>query len=548
MPSYTKDQSIALFKDYERMLQARTTTETTWQGLANLMRPLRVDIRQRRSPGQQQTQYVFDGTAIKAQGDLASALSGSMTSTDFQWFALRMGLEELNDDWETRVWLEECAQRVFLAFQQSNLGSELHELYQDLVVFGTGCMWMDEKPIVSAKWNGFVFKTVAPGRYVLAEDAEGKPRKIGSEISMSYQAAADKFGASALSHQSQEILKRNPEDMLKILRFIQPYVGATGGRKMYELTFHEMDQKHYLGGQYLRRLRCLAPRWEKASDEVYGRGRGHVAYPDVATLNRAVELRLRQWAKAVDPAVLTVDDGVIGKLRLMHGTRTMVRNLDAVKAFDTGAKFDVANFQEERLQIAIRNYFYADQLQLPSKQYMTAYEIASHIELMQRLLAPTTGRLKEELFNPLIDYAFDEMMVKGMLPPPPPIVIQAAMQGYTDINVVYTSPLTRSQRANEMGAFQQVTAGSQVLIANEPELLDNFDGDMMLREAAAATGVPGRWLRSPQARDEKRQARMQAIAQQQDMAMKEQAAKATKNLTAAAADLGSLAPQQGETA
>lgn len=542
--AYTPEQVKKDIDLYGKLLTQRATTEQTWQALANLMRPIRIDVRARRSPGQQQTQFVFDGTAIKAQGDLASALSGSMTSVDYQWFTLRMGLEELNDDWETRAWLEDCAKRIYLAFQQSNFGAEMNELYQDLIVFGTGCMWMDEKPLTTARFNGFLFKTIAPGRYVFMEDAEGKPNLVMSEITMTGAAIAKKFGAEKLSSVAKAKYDKSPEEPITVLRVVRPVDGGTG-RKRFELVWYELDQKHFLGSQYLRRLRCLVPRWEKASEEVYGRGRGHVAYPDTATLNRAVELRLRHWAKAVDPPVLTVDDGVIGKLRLMSGMRTMVRNPEAVKPFDSGAKFDVANFQEEQIRVAIRNYFYADQLQLPAKQYMTAYEIASHIELMQRLLGPTIGRLKDELFNPLIDYAFDTMMMTGVLPPPPPLVVAAAQAGYTDINVMYTSPLTRTQRANELGALQQVIGGAQALIANDPNLMDNFDGDTILREGAADSGVPARWVKSPRARDEQRAARMQAQQQMQDMMMKEQAAKTTGMMTKAAGDLAALPPDQG---
>lgn len=543
MPSYTPEKVKRDIDLYNKLLTQRITTEQTWQAMANLMRPIRIDVRARRSPGQQQTQYVFDGTAIKAQGDLASALSGSMTSVDYQWFTLRMGLEELNDDWETRSWLEDCAKRIYLAFQQSNFGAEMNELYQDLIVFGTGCMWMDERAIRSGAFNGFIFKTIAPGRYVFMEDKEGRPNRVMTELTLTGASVAEKFGVNAMSSVTKAKYEKSPEEPITILRIVQPVEGGEG-RKRFELVWHELDQKHYLGGQYLRRLRCLVPRWEKASEEVYGRGRGHVAFPDTATLNRAVELRLRHWAKAVDPPVLTVDDGVIGKLRLMSGTRTMVRNTEAVKPFDSGAKFDVANFQEEQIRVAIRNYFYADQLQLPTKQYMTAYEIASHVEMMQRLLGPTIGRLKDELFNPLIDYAFDSMMMTGMLPPPPPLVIAAAQAGHTDINVMYTSPLTRTQRANELGALQQVIAGNQALIANDPALMDNFNGDVTLRDSAMDSGVPARWLASPQARDEKRQARIEAQRQMQEMALKEQAAKTTGMMTKAATDLAALPPDQ----
>ena len=526
MPPIDK-RAEGVVKRYEALVQQRMTTEQGWQRMAELMRPLRADMSVKRSPGQQRTQQVFDGTALKAINDLASALSGSMTSVDYQWFSLQMGFEPLNEIWEVRTWLEDCSRRIYLAFQQSNFGSEIHELYQDLIVFGTACMWMDERPIRATKFNGFVFKTIAPGRYVLAEDHEGRPNVVGSEITMSHASAIEQFG-SAVSEQTRKVAAKNPDQPLSIVRFVEPLPpNEATPRRKYRLLFIEKESKALLRESFLKQLRVLAPRWDKASEEVYGTGRGHIAYPDVATLNRAVELRLRQWAKAIDPPVLTIDDGVIGKLRLMSGTRTVVRSRDAVAPFESGAKFDVANFQEEQIRQAIRNYFFSDQLLIPNKSFMTAFEVSSHIEQMQRMLAPSTTRLKVELFNPLIDYAFDALMTAGVLPPPPQPVIEAVSQGFTDIAVVYTSPLTRSQRANEVGAFQQVLAATQTLVASNPGLMDNYDGDAIIREASVNTGVPSRWLVPVEARDAKRE---EAAARQ---AQAEEAALASSNASTA---------------
>jgi hypothetical protein len=527
-------------KRYEQMLTQRATTEVGWQRMAELMRPIRAEVRIRRSPGQQKTQHIFDGTALKAVNDLAAALSGSMSSVDYQWFTLQMGYEPLNQVWEVRTWLDEVSRRIFLAFQQSNFGAEMHELYHDLIVFGTGCMWMDERPVTSSAFNGFVFKTVAPGRYVLGEDHEGRPSVVGSELSMSAESVLSHFGDA--SDATKKKAQEHPDHMVTVLRMIEPLKASdVTPRRKYSLTFIEKDAKVLLRRSFMKNLRCLAPRWEKASEEVYGTGRGHIAYPDIATLNRAVELRLRQWAKAIDPPVLTVDDGVIGKLRLMSGTRTIVRSVDSVRPFEAGAKFDVANFQEEQIRQQIRNYFFSDQLQIPNKSFMTAFEVSSHIEQMQRMLAPSTARLKSELFSPLIDYAFDALMETGVLPPPPPQVIEAVQAGFSDIAVVYTSPLTRTQRSNEVGALAQVLQHTQGLLAANPTALDNFDNDLILREASVNTGVPSHWLVNPELRDQRREQQQKDAAAQQQAAMEQQQAATAVDATKSAETMSKVA-------
>ncbi|MGL5934091.1 MAG: portal protein, partial [Cetobacterium sp.] len=238
MPTSLTSEALAkaVLRRYEGLVTQRLTSEQGWQRLAELMRPLRASVTVQVSPGTQRTQHIFDGTVLKVVNDLASALSGSMTSIDYQWFTLQMGFEPLNQDYETQRWLEDCSHRIFLAFQQSNFGSEMHELYHDLIVFGTACMWMDERPITNTSFNGFVFKTIAPGKYVIAEDANGMPSVVGSELTMSYRALNDEFGDS-VSDAARKAGQKNPDDMVSIVRMIEelPQAEQTP-RKKYQLV------------------------------------------------------------------------------------------------------------------------------------------------------------------------------------------------------------------------------------------------------------------------------------------------------------------------
>ena len=97
IPFLTDDARNARFKRHDQLTQRRATYEPKWQNLAHLMRPTRATIRWHYTPGSPRTQQMFDGTALKAAHDLASALSGSFTSTEFQFFGLKMRYQPLND-------------------------------------------------------------------------------------------------------------------------------------------------------------------------------------------------------------------------------------------------------------------------------------------------------------------------------------------------------------------------------------------------------------------------------------------------------------------
>ena len=534
MPHYTQDDAQRLVRLYDRTVAARATWDGVWQNLAALIRPLRIDVRTKRAPGAMQTQAIFDGTAPKAASDLASAMYGSMSPVDMQFFRLVMKYKPLNEEHDVRLWLEECEERLLLAFQQSNFESEAHELYQDLVVFGTGCMLMEERPGANPAFNGFQFRTVPPGRFTVLEGADGRVESVFRVYTLSIQSAYDIWGAQ-LHEATLAKLEKEPDAPVVILHMMQPVrQGYRTSRRAYESVYIEYERKRLLSQQYHRRLRFLVPRWSKTSEEVYGRGQGHIVYPDVATLNRAVEMRFKQWAKQLDPPILTVDDGVIGKLRLAAGTRTIVSNIDAVKPLETGARWDVAQFNEENLKAAIRNGFYADKLQLPNKQYMTAYEIQQQVEIMQRELGPTIGRVKNEFLNLLVENGFDYMFNAGALPAPPPLILQAAQMGYGNLGIDYESPLVRSQRQHDIVALDRTIQSLTPLASANPEVLDNFDFDWLSRHVGEAAGLPTQGFRPVDEVKQVREERQAQVAEQQQAAAMEQGSVIAKNTAGAA--------------
>lgn len=550
MPALTEDEAKALGKQYERLLTKRLTYEGMWQSLANLMRPTRVDIRTRRSPGVQQNQLVYDGTAVKASADLASALSGSMTPAEFPWFSLRMRYKPLNEDYDTLLWLEDCASRIHLAFQQSNFGSETHELYLDIVIFGTGCLWMEERPLKQSGFNGFQFRSIAPGRYVVMEGPDGLVNTVMRVFKLTAAAVCDQW-PDTYSDDTEALKEAGKgEETVEILHAVRPTTHGVSStlHRPYESIYLELKNKHFLSQERLRRLRFLVPRWTKVSDEEYGRGQGHVAFPDTASLNRAIEMRFKQWALALDPPLLTVDQGVIGKVKRTPGTRMIVRNIDAVKELKSEARFDVAQFNEADLRSAIRNYFFADQLQLPAKQYMTAYEIQQQVEIMQRLLGPTIGRMKYELLDLLVDNAFDIMLHAGALAPPPQAVIDAARSGVADIDVEYESPLTKSQRTGDLVSLDRAIQSSRPFIELNPEVMDNYDSDAVMRHVNAVSGVPTKLMRPVDLVAQLRDQRNQQKQAEQQAAMDNQAADtASKKATALSKVAPVIAPTQNRT-
>ena len=260
----------------------------------------------------------------------------------------------------------------------------------------------------------------------------------------------------------------------------------------------------------------LVPRWSKATGEIFGRSPSYNALPDIKTLNKAVEIGLKAWAKAIDPPLLVQDDGVIGRVRTTPAGITVVRHDGAIKPLQIGSNWQITDLKENQLRTAIRQAYYSDQLQLQEGPQMTATEVQVRYELMQRLLGPTLGRFQSEFLNPLIDRVFGIMYRAGALLPEPQIIRGSEM------DVEYVGPLARSQRMEEAVAIERLYQLAMNIAQVDPAIMDNINHDQAIRLRGKLLGVPKTVLRGSDEVDEMRNQRAEQ-QQQMEMAQQQQA-------------------------
>jgi len=132
-----------LVSRFEFLEQRRANWDTHYQELADYMLPRKADIVRKRSRGEKRMELIFDGTALQAVDLLSASLHGMLTSGATPWFHLSMKDPDIGRDDNVQRWLEDSSKRMIRAFNQSNFETEIHELYVDLVVFGTGCMFAE---------------------------------------------------------------------------------------------------------------------------------------------------------------------------------------------------------------------------------------------------------------------------------------------------------------------------------------------------------------------------------------------------------------------
>ena len=178
-----------LDRRYRTLQSQRSNWESHWQELADYMLPRKADITKKRTEGDKRTELIYDGTAIHAVELLASSLHGMLTSPSTPWFALQFRDRALQRDDLANEWLLACQDQLYKAFNRSNFQQEIHELYYDLVVFGTGAMYCEEDPVVGVR---FSCRHIA--EICISEDAEGRVDTVFRKFKMTARAAVMRFG------------------------------------------------------------------------------------------------------------------------------------------------------------------------------------------------------------------------------------------------------------------------------------------------------------------------------------------------------------------
>lgn len=512
------------------LLSQRAPYESHWQLIADYCFPWRSSITTKRSPGAKLTEKLFSSQGVSAPMTLAASLGGTLTPSTQKWQSLTMRQEELREDQEVMAWLEEISERLDAAFndRRANFHAEFGEAYQDLAVFGTAAVLMDERdPETLGQFAGFRFQALPLGSYTIAEDSLGRVDTLFRDFTLTARAAVQQWGEDV----GDEILKCNrekPDDILTFCHAVYPRQDTYRERDDYRES-KRGDTKHmpwascYYALQPLRLIResgypefpYLVPRWRKATGEVWGRGPADLALPDIRSLNREVELYLAAGAKATDPPLLVERGELDGEISLEPTAINYVFDTSrAIAPLESRTKWEAVEWLVTRLDASIREMFFVDQLRLIDKPNMTAYEVAVRVEAMQRLLGPTAGRMYSELLGPCVERGVSMMAQADALPPPPEMLMEAG----GDIDIEYEGPLARAQRGHDLVAIERKNAWIVSVLPFAPQVVQKFDWDREAELVAQIAGYPADLIRADELVQQERAAQVQAQQGQAQMA------------------------------
>lgn len=531
--------------------ERKGTVEQVWDLIEKFVLPLRGDFYVSLTDEGEVDWHrrgIYDATAIFSCQSLAASIHGNLTSPAQRWFELKFRDEAINEDDTAKEWLDESTNIIYDALHEANFDIEIAEAYLDLVGFGTSVL-TEELDEDSGKLN---FTAIPVREIFFEEDEKKKVYRLYRKIQWTPVQIIAKFGEDKVPQQVKDkaespdsstermevIFCIYPRDVPKDIDTGKPIVPEKRPFGYKYVLKTGMETLGDEGGYY--EMPAFVSRWRKTAGSKWGHSPATVALADILTLNQIKEATLEAAGKAIDPANLAEESALIGDINLDRGSLTVVTDINGVKPYESGSRFDVSNMEIQMLTDAIRRYFYTDQLELKESPAMTATEVNVRYELMQRLLGPTFGRLKSDLLDPLIQRAFNILFRAGQLPELPEQLTDASL------DIEYSGPLPRAQQFDSATAIQNFLMSAAQLAEIFPEALDVVDIDGAMRTMATMRGVPAKALRGEAEIEEIRQGRQQQQASMAQATQAQAAGEAMKSVGEGAQSLEAVDPNMME--
>lgn len=485
----------------------RGTWETHWEEVAERVLPRQMGFTGDRTPGEKRTQKIFDSRPMIALDRFASVMDSMLTPRQSKWHNIRTTNEELNRDHDVKAWFYEVNNILYSArySPKANFAGQNHERWTSMGAFGTGSLFIDYEPGI-----GLRYRCVNLRDTYFLENHQGMIDTVFRCFKYTAKQAVQRWGTDRMP---ERVLKayESPSRQQEQFEFVHivmprrdrdPQRADARGMPFKSMYIAVAEQQLVAPEGGYTSFPYSISRYVTAPDEVYGRSPAMMALPDIKMLNEMAKTDIRAVHKLVDPPILLHDDGILGNGAMTVNMKPGGLNVGGVnrdgralmQPFQTGARVDINESKMDQRRMSIDDAFLVTLFQiLVETPRMTATEALIRSQEKGMLLTPTMGRQQSEALGPLIERELDLLAFHRVLPPMPDLLVEAG----GEYEIVYDSPLSRMQRAEELVGVQRTMELLAPFANMDPSILDVFDKDQLARLTAEVSGVPAPIIRSP---------------------------------------------------
>jgi len=505
--------------------------------------------------GDKKNTKIIDSTATLALRNLRSGMMSGITSPARPWFKLATPDPSLNEFQPVKDWLTFVADRMNTVFLRSNLYNVLPIVYGDIGSVGTACILMEEDSEHTIRFYPFPI-----GTYSLAQDHTLRTNTFFREFRMTVCQLVEQFAEYSPSGEiiwdnfstyvKDMYQNGNKQVWIDLYHFIFPnkyfdqnkfsakykkYSSIYCERGTYSGAFNSLSdiyQNRFLRVSGYDFFPILSPRWEVASEDVYGTDcPGMTALGDIKQLQLGEKRAAQAVEKMINPPMTGPTSMKNSKASILPGDITYVdtKGNDSFRASHE-VRFDLTPLENKQAQIRdrIRRCYFEDLFLMMAnsdRRQITAREIEERHEEKLLALGPVLEQLNQDLLNPLIDNTFQIMVNQGQIPTPP-----EELQGM-NLKVEYISIMAQAQKLVGIGALERTVGFVSQMAQLNPEALDKIDIDQTIDIYSDLTSVPPGVIRSDEVVASLRADRAKQQQMQQEQQQMQQQAVAAKQLS-----------------
>lgn len=508
-----EDAVKMMLKRRDAKVEDRQEWEPFYSSIARYIRPRKKSIDSFRTPGHLSNDH-YDSTAPAASNTLALIMADTLTPKAIEWFGFSIPesspFSALNKNVNVKNWLRELNVAVFAGLAQSNFYSVINEIYADFNSFATVCLYLEESRLKKPGFNGFNFRALPISSYVFAEDDHGLVDTVFRDYDFTVRQLFQRFDKAKIPGKYAKKLEKSPDDPVKMVSCVCPSRDIPKSLQS-KMPFTSLDMleedKVVLETMAYNEFPYMVGRWDKASGEDRGRGPAAVAMADILSLNELRRQELIGLQKAVNPPILSGEEGFVGTVQMIPNAIVYSRNPREVRTMPSELRLNLSSLVADNLMRGIKDMYLVDQLNLPRGKAMTAEEVITVRGEIERLLGPTVSRFESEVLGPMLERCAAIMVRTKAISEPP-----RELDGLDTLDIVYTGQLARAQKLAQVQAIQRWSQMNVEFSSADPGVLDVQNLQEASRFAAPLMGVPPEVVRS-KADTEKMQAEKAQAAQ-----------------------------------
>lgn len=490
----------------------RQVVQSQWETITQYVRPFGqrpFHVNPSESAIQWRQRDIYDSTALYCAWALASFMHGAMTST--RWFRLAFRNPEHGKDHEMKKWLERAGDMLYSGIEESEFSLEVAKAYYDMTTYGPACLMMEQVDPRPGVWKGVEFTLIPVKEVYFEPDSRGRALNYYRKMEWPISRLVDMFGPDSLPEEVMKkfgadakaretvvfcIYRRLDQPKATGMKLLADHLMPYGYKYVLFSSGKEIGSSKAIkgykagsGGYYS--MPVYLPRWADTSESMWGHSPTQMAMGHILSLNDLARQGIVAGERGLKPPQKTEDRNLIGPLRSGAGGLTVMRDINRTAPLQTGTYTADSRADMRQMRDEIRHMFMLPLLEVKESPAMTAYETSIRYQQMMRYLAPTAGRTRVDMLDPMVRDKFAMMVREGVLDPNP-----AKVSG-VEIDITYSGLLARSLNSDEAGATQAWAADLLEKGQVDPRFAGMVDPIGYATETHRSMSVPAGAMRDP---------------------------------------------------